>query len=117
MRPETLKLLFDVEQACSNIMQFTEGKTYEDYASDLLLRSAVERQFEIIGEALNTSRKKDPETIDRITGVQKIISFRNMLIHGYSMVDNETVWEIVKVHLPLLHRQVRELLEQDRDKD
>ena len=111
MQPETDKLLYDIEQSCSKIREFTQGKNYEDYASDLLLRSAVERQFEIIGEALNRAIKREPEIVGQISDIPKIISFRNLLIHGYSVVDNETVWEIVKIHLPILHQEVKKLLD------
>lgn len=114
MRPEALKLLYDIGYACANIMEFTRGKSFEDYASDLLLRSGVERQFEIIGEALGSAIKKDPQIPEVIKDAEKIIAFRNLLIHGYFIVDNEAVWEIVKIHLPVLHEQVQKLLAENQ---
>ena len=76
-RPETLKYLFDVAEACRLLAQFTSGKTLADYESDALLRSAVERQFEIIGEALRLAIREEPELADRISDSSRIIAFRN----------------------------------------
>ena len=81
MRLESKKLLFDMQRAAQLIAQFTTGKTETDYHSDAMLRSAVERQFEIIGEALGKLHKLDPATAMRISEHRRIISFRNVLIH------------------------------------
>jgi len=53
MQPESAKYLYDILKACEAILQFIEGKDFDDYEDDLLLRSGVERQLMIIGEALN----------------------------------------------------------------
>jgi uncharacterized protein with HEPN domain len=110
MRPEILKLVYDVEQASSLILDFTEGKSLDDYNEDVLLRSGVERQFEIIGEALSNALKIDSSFADSITGAKKIISFRNIIIHGYAAIDNARVWEIIKINLPVLHKEAEEIL-------
>lgn len=88
-RPDTLKYLFDVAEACRLLAQFTSGKTLADYESDALLRSAVERQFEIIGEALRLAIREEPDLAGRISGSSRIIAFRNRLIHGYASVLND----------------------------
>ena len=74
--------------------------------SDDLLRSGVERQFEIIGEALNQLSKIDPAMVREIKDYQQIISFRNILIHGYADIDDRLVWHIVRTKLPVLKEQI-----------
>ena len=81
---ETKKYLFDIAEACDLIHAFTSGKTLADYQKDPLLRSGVERQFEIVGEALNQAIQNDPSLAELISNSSRIISFRNRLIHGYA---------------------------------
>jgi uncharacterized protein with HEPN domain len=78
-----------------------------------LLRSAVERQFEIIGEALRRLAMDDAATARRITGHERIIAFRNILIHGYAEVDDRIVWDILERKLPTLLEEVESLLGDD----
>jgi uncharacterized protein with HEPN domain len=110
MQLEAKKLLEDVRQACEEILVFTDGKTFKDYKQDRLLRSGVERQFEIIGEALNRLVKTDPDVANQVSYYKRIISFRNILIHGYDLVEDAVVWDVVTKDLPLLHSQVVKLL-------
>lgn len=105
------KLIYDISQAANLITNFTQDKRIADYKTDPLLRSAVERQFEIIGEALNRLKKIDLETISRINDYQRIIAFRNVLAHGYDVVSDEIVWDIVQNWLPRLLREVEDLKE------
>ena len=70
----------------------------------------MERHFEIIGEAMNRIAKYDPETAGRIGDYARIIAFRNILIHGYDLINHEEVWKIIKNNLPDLLSQVEELL-------
>lgn len=109
-RPEIRKYLFDVWQACELLDQFSAGKTLSNYQSDALLRSAVERQFEIVGEALNQAIKVDPSLAGRVTDASRIIAFRNRLIHAYSGISDEVVWGILDVFLPRLRLEINELL-------
>ena len=111
MRLESKKYLYDVAQAGKNLRQFTEGKGFSDYTADPLLRSAVERQFEIIGEALRRLSNEDPMTAAQISGYERIISFRNILTHGYAEVDEQIVWDILQAKLPTLLQQVEALLD------
>ncbi len=107
---ESLKLLEDVRRAAGLITSFVEGKTLADYTADALLRSAVERQFEIIGEALNRLARRDPTLAASIQHSPRIVAFRNILIHGYDLVDHDLVWGVIETHLPVLYEQVEALL-------
>lgn len=110
MRPESRKLLWDALQAAERIGRFIANKHFEDYCADEQLRSAVERQFEIAGEALAQLSKFDPQTVARIPESPRIIAFRNALIHGYSTVDNQLVWGIVERNLPPFRAALEGLL-------
>jgi uncharacterized protein with HEPN domain len=113
MRREAKKYLYDIHQAAELITGFTVGKTLADYQGDAMLRSAVERQFEIIGEALAQLVRLDEALASRISEYRRIIAFRNILIHGYAEVDHRIVWDIVESKLPRLRREVAALLEED----
>jgi uncharacterized protein with HEPN domain len=110
MQLEVKKLLEDVRQACEKISVFTKGKTFTDYQQNHLLQSGVERQFEIIGEAVNRLIKIAPDVAGQISHHKRIISFRNILIHGYDVVEDTVVWAVVVKDLPLLHGQVVKLM-------
>jgi len=110
MQLESRKLLEDMRRAAELILRFVAEKGLSEYTADPLLRSGVERQFEIVGEALNRLRRLDPQTADRIRDAPRVIAFRNVLIHGYDDVDHEVVWDVVEVHLPVLLREVSALL-------
>jgi len=111
MQRNRMKLLEDVRQAATRVGEFVRGRTFDDYAAEPLLRSGVERQFEIIGEALNRLWKLDPDLAERFTNLRRIIAFRNILIHGYDAVDDGIVWDIVETHLPTLGEEVSALME------
>jgi len=110
MRREVSKYLYDVTKACDAIRQFTMGKTLKDYQSNLLLRSAVERQLMIIGEALNQAVRLEPELSEQIDEVRQIVNLRNIIVHGYAVVENETIWGITQDQVPALAERVNQLL-------
>ena len=88
----------------------TRGLAEDAYIADRLLRQAVERNFEIIGEAVNSLRRLDPAVAAKISDADRIVDFRNLLIHGYAMVDDHQVWAIVNASLPKLLAEVDGLL-------
>jgi uncharacterized protein with HEPN domain len=114
MQLEAKKCLEDVRQAAELILQFTSGKSFTDYSEDALLRSGVERQFEVIGEALNRLSRVDHQTVAGLPDTPRIIAFRNILIHGYDVVDNHVVWDVVLNNLRPLRDQVIVLLDPAR---
>ena len=109
MQPEIEKLLTDIERAVGLLTQFVAGKAFDDYLKDPLLKSGVERQLEIIGEAVSQLAKLKPDIAAGITDYRKIIAFRNILIHGYAQLDDRLVWEIVKTRLLILSQDVANL--------
>ena len=104
MHPDPRVLLAAVEQAGEAIEHFTDGMDQAACASDFRTQAAVERKFEIIGEALNILSTSDPELAERVPWIRKIINFRNLLFHGYSSVTPERVWNYAKNPLPQLRQ-------------
>lgn len=99
MRPEARKLVQDALTAAELVATFIGNQTFESYAEDKLLRSAVERQLEIVGEALSQLRRRAPETAALIPDLPRIVAMCNVLSHGYGSVDHEIVWESISVDL------------------
>jgi uncharacterized protein with HEPN domain len=110
MRRDPRKYLWDAQQAAERIARFLDGKTFDDYLADEQLRSAVERQFEIIGEALAQLARFDPTIAAGLPDLPRIVAFRNVLIHGYATVDDRLVWGVVEGSLPGLRSHLSELL-------
>ena len=110
MRRDPRKFLWDARQAADAILQFTRGKTREDFARERMLRSVVERQFEIIGEALSQLARVDAELARQVPDLAKIVAFRNILVHGYAVIDDEIVWRVTQESLPDLKAILNRLL-------
>jgi uncharacterized protein with HEPN domain len=110
MRLEARAWLWDARIAADSIAGFVEGRGFADYASDLMLRSAVERQFEIVGEALTRLAREAPQIAARLPDLRRAIAMRNVLIDGHRQIDNATVWETIHHDLPVLRTQVEALL-------
>jgi uncharacterized protein with HEPN domain len=110
MQLEHRKLLRDIESAAKLIQEFTAGKSFDFYKNDSLLRSGVERQFEIIGEALNRLCRMDSSFASPIESYRQLIAFRNVLIHGYDLIDDLVVWDAVVQKLPKLMLDLARLL-------
>lgn len=114
MEIESKKYLFDIQQACQLITEFTNGQEFEAYQMNAMMRSAVERQFITIGEALTKLLKREPDFEAAITAARKIVDFRNVLTHGYTSISNQVVWDIVQSDLPRLQQEVNQLLSSSR---
>jgi uncharacterized protein with HEPN domain len=110
MQPKTPKLLEDIRDAEAFIQEVVEGKTIDEYRRDRILRQAIERNFEIIGEAMKRLANYDAESAARIGDYRQIIAFRNVLIHGYDLVDHRLVWSTIEQQIPVLLKDVSTLL-------
>ena len=103
MPREPRTYLWEAHRAAELIRSFIADVTATDFESDPLIRSAVERQFEIIGEALGQLARSHPDVASRIDDLPRIVAFRNILIHGYATVDVTLVWEVATQRLdPLI---------------
>ena len=111
MQRDSPALLWDAHEAISLVREFTQGKSFEDYLREPMLRSAVERQLGILGEALNRLSRVDPETAARLPELPRIVAFRNILVHGYAEIDNASVWRVVENQLDPLDRVLQEMPE------
>jgi uncharacterized protein with HEPN domain len=115
MQRDPRSYLWDIRDATNAISVFVAEVDFETYRNTPLIHSAVERKFEIIGEALNLLAKSDPSLAARIPEYQRIIAFRNLLIHGYAVVEHARVWAIVRDFLPELASAVELLLSELED--
>lgn len=105
------KLLFDILTSIDNINNYIGAERYfEKYDSTPMLQDAVERNIEIIGEAMNNLLKIEPEII--ISNSRRIVDARNKIIHGYDEIENAQVWGIIINHLPILKEEVEKYLEE-----
>ena len=111
MNDEIRKNLVDILQAAEEIKAFVSGMDFKAYQNSLVTQRAVERDFEIIGEALNRIRQINEESLEMISEYHRIIGFRNILIHGYDVVDEIIVWKAVENHLPLLIEEISKFLD------
>jgi len=104
--------LYDILNGILEIESFFSDrkKEFKTYQTDLRTKRAVERNIEIIGEAMNRILKKD-ETIN-ISNSRKIVDVRNRIIHGYDSVSDDVIWGIVIRHLPILKTEIEKLLNQ-----
>ena len=101
------KLLIDISSACEEIILFTEDMSIDEFKKDRILQLALERQFEIIGEALYRLDRIDHDHLaDNIPEYQKIIGFRNIITHGYDIIDYDVLWDFAKERVPELLEKV-----------
>jgi len=111
MNDEIRKNLIDILQTGEEIQCFTRDMDFKAYQNSTITQRAVERNFEIIGEALNRIKRIDDKFLAKVSGHNRIIGFRNILIHGYDIVDEMIVWKAVEDHLPVLIKEVHIILD------
>jgi len=103
--------LADIVESCDAIESAVDGLDLRQYLENRLVRSSVEREFIIIGEAIVVLSRKSPDEYAAITKALRIVDFRNRLTHEYSTVDDEFVWAIVAHDVPVLRAECQTLLE------
>lgn len=105
------KTCFDILQAVEEIERFTTGKTLADYQTNRMLKLAVERDYEIIGEALRRMEIDFPDEFLTVSDGRRIIDFRNILAHGYDAISDEIVWSITENNIKVLKKEVEQIFE------
>lgn len=109
MRPKSEGLLWDIEDAAQYIVQLTRDRTIDDYVNDRTMRQAVERNFEIIGEAIHQLRDSDRRTARRIPRYRNLIELRNSVIHNFGEVDDYRLFDLARERVPELIEQIHEI--------
>ncbi|MBU2025724.1 MAG: HepT-like ribonuclease domain-containing protein [Patescibacteria group bacterium] len=110
MNPKIKKYLFDIQESINSIFKYLGDKgNFSLYEEDKKLRRAVERELEIIGEAI--SKILDIDNGISISNARKIVDLRNWVIHGYDKVDSSIIWSILVKDLPKLKLEIEKLLE------
>jgi len=105
------KLIYDLEQAILNMENIIRGCTDVEFKENMMMKLAVERLFEIIGEAVNRIKKNDKTIYEMIDESDKIICFRNVITHGYDIIDDDITWSISNEKIPVLKESIRRIKE------
>lgn len=110
MEIEIKSWLYDILNAIQEVESFFNDipKEFSYYQNDLKTRRAVERNVEIIGEAMSRILHADQQI--ELSSSRKIVDTRNRIIHGYDTVSDEIIWGIVIIHLPILKKEIEKLL-------
>lgn len=114
MANRTKKFLFDIVHAVAELELFIQDLTPEQFSEfehNLVLRRAIEREVEIMGEAIHNLVKNDSSYLHKIHRSRNIVDMRNQIVHSYDGVSNELIWSFVWKHVPILKRDVKSLLE------
>lgn len=112
MQPDPIALLKDIRQAIQFITEDTASMTFDMFVRDRRTRQAVERNFEIIGEAMNRLRRRSPELFERFSAARQVIDFHNVVAHGYDVIDYVSMWQTVHQSLPVLRDEVDQFLQE-----
>jgi uncharacterized protein with HEPN domain len=106
---EIRKLLEDIHLAASDILDFTRGKSADDFSADRQLQSAIYFQFMIIGEAMSKLRQEDEQAYDAVSDNFRIVGFRNLIAHGYFNLQSNLTWQTIHERLPTLIKEIEGL--------
>ena len=109
MPHDPAKLYEDILRTVEEMETFCHDKTFPDFQEDRGLQLIVERELEIIGEALARLRRDHPNLADRIHDIQKIVGLRNILVHGYDVLEHEILWDIVENKIAILKRDIQSM--------
>lgn len=107
MPPKLRVYLRDILSSCEAIAEYVDGKSLEDYLTSRMLRSAVERELILIGEAVNQATKLEPALAQTLSDARRIIDFRNLAVHAYARLRADRFWEIATQHAPNLLEEAR----------
>ena len=113
MDDRILKWLYDIKISIEEIHSFFKEseRDFHKYQKNLMLKRAVERNIEIIGEAVNRIAKRDETFLNNISNAKAIIGLRNQVIHAYDSISDENIWSILINHLPKLEQEINDLIE------
>jgi uncharacterized protein with HEPN domain len=106
MQPKLLKYILDIEsiiQEIEKVKQLTENN-FNTFRSEILYQRAIERDLEIIGEAIRKMIEIDPNI--QISSAKNIIGLRNIISHAYDSVEPELLWGIIQNNIPVLNKEV-----------
>jgi uncharacterized protein with HEPN domain len=104
--------LWDVAKAADDIQRYLRTMSYADYLTDDKTQAAVQKKFEIIGEALSQAQKLVPDLAARVTDLREVVAFRNQLIHNYGAIKPGLVWSIAQDYLPTLRSEIGKLIQE-----
>lgn len=116
MDERILKWLYDIKISIDEIDNFfiNEEKDFFKYRNNIMLKRAIERNFEIIGEAINRIITRDLIYIEKISNAKSIIGLRNQVIHAYDSISDENIWSILINHLPKLKAEIENLIQHSK---
>lgn len=114
MDERILKWLFDIKGAIDEIDSYFKDipREFKQYKQNVILKRAIERDLEIIGEAVNRILKCDPDF--QIENSKRIIGLRNYIIHAYDNISDENIWAIIIKHIPALKVEIDNIIEENR---
>lgn len=101
--------------ASTRILSWSDGKSLTDYRADEYMQSAIERQVEILGEALDLADRSDPTLRQILPEVGEIIGMRNVVAHAYFRIDDDLIRSAISTEIPPVRARLRELLGEDAD--
>lgn len=112
MQREAASFVEDADHAAGLAQRFADARTRQDLDTDPLLRAGLERELQIVGEALSQLARLDNDLASRIPELSDIIGLRNILVHGYAKVNLDRLWRVVHEDLPILRTQLQNLLQE-----
>ena len=110
MRRNPKKFIFDMLDSCRFLLELTRTENVDRYKDDRVFRGAVERELQIIGEAMLQLKTLDPRAVEGFTEHARIIGFRHILVHGYHSLDPDLVWVVITEKLPVLRNELEAAL-------